>query len=152
MSQCLGRSAEARADVWLSRRCQRQTLGSGAGAHGGVQVLVQKVWVERRGAGQRGEKGERAMKRHIMWSMLLALCIVPGLVGLAAAQPPRPGGTLRVAWEQDVTGFDPHWSAGLQNIYLAGSLCEGVCVRARLSDPFYDHVAGQAATVSPLTV
>ncbi|MGH8060072.1 MAG: ABC transporter substrate-binding protein, partial [Candidatus Entotheonellia bacterium] len=25
-------------------------------------------------------------------------------------------------WEQDVTGFDPHWSAGLQNIYMAGNL------------------------------
>ena len=66
------------------------------------------------------------MKRPIMWSMLIALCIVLGLVGLAAAQQPRYGGTLRVAWEQDVTGFDPHWSAGLQNIYLAGNLFNGL--------------------------
>ena len=46
------------------------------------------------------------MKRHITWSMLIALGIILGLVGLATAQQPRYGGTLRVAWEQDVTGFD----------------------------------------------
>ena len=53
------------------------------------------------------------MKRPIMWSMLIALCIILGLVGLAATQQPRYGGTLRVAWEQDVTGFDPHSVRGL---------------------------------------
>jgi peptide/nickel transport system substrate-binding protein len=74
------------------------------------------------------------MKRHITWSMLIALGIVLGLVGLAAAQQPSYGGTLRVAWEQDVTGFDPHWSAGLQNIYLAGNLFNGlVTVDERLN-------------------
>jgi ABC-type transport system substrate-binding protein len=62
------------------------------------------------------------MKRHIAWSMLIALLVVAGLVTVAAAQQPRYGGTLRAAWEQDVTGFDPHWSAGLQNIYMAGNL------------------------------
>jgi ABC-type transport system substrate-binding protein len=54
--------------------------------------------------------------------MLIALLVVAGLVTVAAAQQPRYGGTLRAAWEQDVTGFDPHWSAGLQNIYMAGNL------------------------------
>jgi ABC-type transport system substrate-binding protein len=54
--------------------------------------------------------------------MLIALCLVLGLVGLAAAQQPRDGGTLRVAWEQDVTGFDPHTSPGLQVHYIVGSL------------------------------
>jgi hypothetical protein len=54
------------------------------------------------------------MKRHIMWSTLIALLIVLGLAGLAAAHQLRCGGTLRVAWEQDVTGFDPHSSPGLQ--------------------------------------
>jgi hypothetical protein len=38
------------------------------------------------------------MKRYIMWSMLLALCLVLGLASLVAAQQPRLGGTLRVAW------------------------------------------------------
>jgi ABC-type transport system substrate-binding protein len=62
------------------------------------------------------------MKRHITWSMLITLCIVLGLVGLAAAQQPRYDGTLRVAWEQDVTGFNPHSSPGLQVQYIVGSL------------------------------
>src|SRR5919108_2079381 len=71
-------------------------------------------------------KGEHTMKRHQPWSLLIALLTVAGLVGVAAAQQPKYGGTLRVAWEQDVTGFDPHWSAGLQNIYLAGNLFNGL--------------------------
>jgi len=56
------------------------------------------------------------------WSTLLALLIILGLVSAAAAQQPKYGGTLRVAWEQDVTGFDPHWSIGLQVLYIAGNL------------------------------
>jgi hypothetical protein len=40
--------------------------------------------------------------------MLAILLIVLGLIAFANAQQPRFGGTLRVAWEQDVTGFDPH--------------------------------------------
>jgi ABC-type cobalt transport system substrate-binding protein len=54
------------------------------------------------------------MKRYITWSLLIVLLIVLGLVGVAAAQQPRYGGTLRVAQESDMTGFDPHWSPGLQ--------------------------------------
>ena len=61
------------------------------------------------------------MKRHITWSMLVVLFIVAGLVGLAAAQQPRSGGTLRIAQESDMTGFDPHWSPGLQVWYMAVS-------------------------------
>jgi ABC-type transport system substrate-binding protein len=66
------------------------------------------------------------MKRHIAWSLLIALLMIPSLVGVATAPQPRSGGTLRVAWEQDVTGFDPHWSAGLQNIYMVGNLFNGL--------------------------
>ncbi len=62
------------------------------------------------------------MKRHTGWFMVVSLLVVAGLVGVGAAQQPRSGGTLRVAWEQDVTGFDPHWSIGLQNIYMVGNL------------------------------
>ena len=62
------------------------------------------------------------MKRHIMWFTLIALCIVVGLVGLAAAQQPRSGGTLRIAQESDMTGFDPHWSPGIQVWYMVGNL------------------------------
>jgi len=40
--------------------------------------------------------------------MLIGLLIVLGLVGVAAAQQPRSGGTLRVTWEADISGLDPH--------------------------------------------
>jgi ABC-type transport system substrate-binding protein len=62
------------------------------------------------------------MTRHIEWSMLIALLIVLSLVGVAATQQPRYGGTLRVAQESDMTGFDPHWSPGLQVWYMVGHL------------------------------
>jgi ABC-type transport system substrate-binding protein len=62
------------------------------------------------------------MRRPIAWVMLSALAIVLGLSAFADGQQPRPGGTLRVAWEQDVTGFDPHWTSGLQVTYIAGNL------------------------------
>src|SRR5919108_728865 len=40
----------------------------------------------------------------------------------AWTQPPNYGGTLRVAWEADVTGFDPHTSPGVQSQYMVGNL------------------------------
>jgi ABC-type transport system substrate-binding protein len=66
------------------------------------------------------------MKRRIVWSTLIGLLVVLGLVGFAAAQQPGYGGTLRVAWEQDVTGFDPHWSSGLQVQYVVGNLFDSL--------------------------
>src|SRR5262245_30820941 len=62
------------------------------------------------------------MKRSIVRPLLLALLALLLPVADAAAQPAKSGGTLRVAWEQDVTGFDPHWTAGLQVTYIAGNL------------------------------
>ena len=47
--------------------------------------------------------------------------VVFAVVGLAwvfssgtQAQQPKSGGTLRIAWEADITGLDPHMSAGIQ--------------------------------------
>jgi ABC-type transport system substrate-binding protein len=40
----------------------------------------------------------------------------------AGAQQPKSGGTLRVAWEADVTGLDPHLSPGAQAWYVMGNL------------------------------
>jgi hypothetical protein len=40
----------------------------------------------------------------------------------AWAQQPKPGGTLRVAWEADVAGFDPRLSPGAQAGYIMGNL------------------------------
>lgn len=45
------------------------------------------------------------------------------LVHLAAwAQQPKPGGTLRVAWEADIAGLDPRLSPGAQAGYIMGNL------------------------------
>jgi hypothetical protein len=46
--------------------------------------------------------------------MFIDLLVVLGVIGLAAAQQPKYGGTLHVAWDSEMTGFDPHWSPGLQ--------------------------------------
>jgi ABC-type transport system substrate-binding protein len=62
------------------------------------------------------------MKRHSAWSIALSLLLVLGLLGWASAQQPKPGGTLRVAWEADITGLDPYVSAGLQSQWMVGSL------------------------------
>jgi ABC-type oligopeptide transport system substrate-binding subunit len=40
----------------------------------------------------------------------------------ARAQQPKPGGTLRVAWEADVAGMDPRLSPGAQAGYIMGNL------------------------------
>src|SRR5262247_2899571 len=65
---------------------------------------------------------EGMMKRCIAWAPVLVLPAVLLLVADVSAQQPKSGGTLRVAWEQDVTGFDPHWTPGLQVTYIAGNL------------------------------
>jgi peptide/nickel transport system substrate-binding protein len=62
------------------------------------------------------------MKRHSNWSIGIGFLVVLGLLGLASAQQPKPGGTLRVAWEADITGLDPYVSAGLQSQWMVGSL------------------------------
>jgi ABC-type transport system substrate-binding protein len=38
------------------------------------------------------------------------------------AQQPKAGGTLRVAWEADLSGLDPHVSSGLQAYRVVGNL------------------------------
>jgi peptide/nickel transport system substrate-binding protein len=53
----------------------------------------------------------------------LIIAIVASLLLPAAwAQQPKPGGTLRVAWEADVTGLDPHLSTGIQAYFVVGNL------------------------------
>lgn len=62
------------------------------------------------------------MKRRSGWSLLIGLLVVIGVVGLVAAQQPKSGGTLRVAWEADISGLDPHLSFGMQaaHTYVQG--------------------------------
>ena len=38
------------------------------------------------------------------------------------AQQPKPGGTLRVAWEADIGGLDPYISPGVQSWHVVGNL------------------------------
>src|SRR5687767_10643295 len=40
----------------------------------------------------------------------------------AWAQQPKPGGTLRIAWEADITGLDPYISPGVQSWFVVGNL------------------------------
>jgi ABC-type transport system substrate-binding protein len=60
--------------------------------------------------------------RHHRWVLL---CLV-GFLLLAPltawAQQPKSGGTLQVAWEADVAGFDPRLSSGAQAWYIMGNL------------------------------
>jgi ABC-type transport system substrate-binding protein len=44
------------------------------------------------------------------------------LLPVGWAQQPKPGGTLRVAWEADISGFDPHPSFGMQARLVVGNL------------------------------
>jgi ABC-type transport system substrate-binding protein len=62
------------------------------------------------------------MQRTMGWSMRSGLLVALVFVGLALAQEPKPGGTLRVAWEADVTGLDPHISPGIQAWHVEGNL------------------------------
>ena len=45
---------------------------------------------------------------------------------VAWGQQPTSGGTLRVAWESDVAGLDPHLSPGAQAWYVMGNLFNGL--------------------------
>jgi hypothetical protein len=51
-------------------------------------------------------------------AVLASLLLIPA----AWAQQPKPGGTLRVAWEADVAGLDPRLSPGAQAGYVMGNL------------------------------
>ncbi|MGH8064499.1 MAG: ABC transporter substrate-binding protein [Candidatus Entotheonellia bacterium] len=44
------------------------------------------------------------------------------LLSVGWTQQPKPGGTLRVAWEADISGLDPHLSFGMQARLVVGNL------------------------------
>jgi ABC-type transport system substrate-binding protein len=48
------------------------------------------------------------------------LCLM--LVGMTIAAEPRRGGTLRIAYEADITGMDPHTALGIQAMYVEQNL------------------------------
>jgi peptide/nickel transport system substrate-binding protein len=48
------------------------------------------------------------------------LCLT--LIGVVSAVEPQRGGTLRIAYEADITGMDPHTSLGIQAMYVEQNL------------------------------
>jgi peptide/nickel transport system substrate-binding protein len=70
------------------------------------------------------EKGGTTMKGHtfstgFMIAIIACLLLLPPVVW---AQQPKSGGTLRVAYESDVAGLDPHVSPGIQAWHVVGNL------------------------------
>jgi ABC-type transport system substrate-binding protein len=64
------------------------------------------------------------MKGH-KFGTALAIALVGCLLATPLAlwaQQPKAGGTLRVAWEADITGLDPVISPGVQAWFVAGNL------------------------------
>src|SRR5262245_15329832 len=59
---------------------------------------------------------------------LLLVLLGSLLIGpfIAWAQQPKPGGTLRVAWEADVSGLEPRLSPGAQAGYVMGNICNSL--------------------------
>jgi peptide/nickel transport system substrate-binding protein len=55
-------------------------------------------------------------------SLFLDLLVVLGLVGVASAQQLKPGGTLRVAGEANISGLDSYISPGIQSWHMVGNL------------------------------
>jgi hypothetical protein len=56
----------------------------------------------------------------------------------AWAQQPKPGGTLRVAWEADVAGLDPRLSPGAQAGYIMGNLFNSVVSKVQFETTWLD--------------
>lgn len=54
-------------------------------------------------------------------TIAIAVCLLLLYSGVWAQQP-KPGGTLRVAYESDVSGLDPHLSPGIQAWHVVGNL------------------------------
>ena len=62
------------------------------------------------------------MRGCVRWSLSIAMLLVLSASTFALAQTPKPGGTLKVAWEADVTGLDPFLSPGVQAWHTVGNL------------------------------
>jgi ABC-type transport system substrate-binding protein len=61
-------------------------------------------------------------KRTFSTGFMIAILMCLLLLSVGWAQQPKPGGTLRVAWEADVSGLDPHLSFGMQARLVVGNL------------------------------
>ncbi|MDQ3831839.1 MAG: hypothetical protein M3361_21610, partial [Candidatus Tectomicrobia bacterium] len=56
------------------------------------------------------------------WVFLAVIGLLLALPVVLGAQQPKSGGALRIAWEADITGLDPHMSAGLQAQWMVGNI------------------------------
>jgi ABC-type transport system substrate-binding protein len=61
------------------------------------------------------------MSRRLFSVFVLGLLCVM-IVGYVNAAEPQRGGTLRIAYEADITGMDPHTSLGIQAMYVEQNL------------------------------
>ena len=61
------------------------------------------------------------LEKHI-WIVLAVIGWVMVCASAVGAQQPKSGGTLRIAWEADITGLDPHMSAGIQAQWMVGNI------------------------------
>ena len=62
------------------------------------------------------------MTRQVGRLILISVITLLILTGIATAQQPKHGGTLKIAFESDVPGMDPHISLGVQVQVLIPSL------------------------------
>ena len=69
--------------------------------------------------GSRRYQHERTSTHRL--ACLIGVCLI-WFHPIAWGAEPKPGGTLRVAWEADATGFDPGFSRGIQAYYLKGNI------------------------------
>src|SRR5918996_1561871 len=60
------------------------------------------------------------MSRRLLFIGVACLCLA--VVGMVFAAEPQRGGTLRIAYEADITGMDPHTSLGIQAMYVEQNL------------------------------
>jgi peptide/nickel transport system substrate-binding protein len=56
------------------------------------------------------------------WVLFAVIGLLLTLPVALSAQQPKSGGTLKIAWEADITGLDPHMSAGLQAQWMTGNI------------------------------
>ena len=62
------------------------------------------------------------MTRQVGRSIVISCVLLLVFTSLAMVQQPKPGGTLRIGFESDVPGMDPHTSLGVQVQVLIPSL------------------------------
>jgi ABC-type transport system substrate-binding protein len=61
---------------------------------------------------------EHTCNTGFMIAILVFLLVLP----VGWTHQPKPSGTLRVAWEADISGLDPHLSFGMQARHVVGNL------------------------------